>query len=409
MSRDGPSTEFPEASSGRFIIYAIGQAVSASGIWMQRMSIGWIAWELTHSVGWVGAIALTELVAAICVAPLAGAITDRCNPYLLSITTQSTAVVVALTLFCATSSGSMTLWLLFVLALLDSTWQGMNLPVRMTVINLIASRGSMARAVASNAIGFNVARAVGPALAGLIIVQAGVAFVFLVTAASFAVMIAIVFYLQTSIDRPIASSSATLAVDIVDGYKYVARTPTLAAIFMLLCAFSILGRPFTELFPAIAGEMFNGGPGVLSMLMSAQGVGALIAGFWMLRTRSNAAIVKTTFAAAFGMAGALLIFSYVESLAVGLLLMGVAGLCHVTCNVGMQSLAQLSAESAFRGRTMALYGLIVRAGTAASAAAIGLAAEWVGLQPLLGGAAALCALCVAIIFFRARGGMLDGV
>ncbi len=405
VQRDVPSDRSDEVRESRrnFIVYAIGQAISATGMWMQRMALGWLAWDLTHSVVWVGAMALTELVAALWVGPLAGVMTDRSNPFRLSLATQSCAVVIALALYGASAMGLLTIGLLWLLALADSTWQGLNQPVRMTLIGFLAERANMGRAVASNSIGFNVARTTGPMIAGLIIMQSDVANVFLANIATFIVMIGILIHLRPMIDRPAAVSPSSISRDMVDGYQYVARTPTLAAVFLLLLAFSVLGRPFTELFPAIAGQILDGGPGVLSMLMSAQGVGALVGGTWMLRRHSIPTIARTTFIAGFGMAAALIVFTCVNGLRPSLLLIALAGLCHVICNIGMQSLAQLHSAPAFRGRTMALYGLIMRAGPAIGAALIGLGAQWLGLPLLIGVAAALCGVLVLLIGARSKG------
>ena len=398
MRDQGQTT--PATSSHPFVLYAVGQAVSSTGSWMQRMAIGWLAWDLTQSVAWIGAIALTELVAALWVAPLAGVVTDRSNPYRLLF--QYCGMAVTLTLFAVTVTGAMTIELLWLLALADASWQGLSQPARAVAIGFLADRRHMARAVAANSIAFNVARAAGPALAGFVIVHAGTAAVFLVDGASFTVLILVLMRLRTSLDRPGAASGRSVLQDLVGGYRYVARTPAVATVFLLAMAFSVLGRPFTELFPAIAGDMLGGGPGVLSTLMSLQGVGALVGGMWMLRRRSTDRLVTVTYLAGIGMAGALVAFCLVGDRTAALALVVLAGLCHVMCNIGMQSLAQLFSDSMFRGRTMALYGLIFRTGPAASAALIGLGAGWLGLPLLIGLAAALCAVSLLVIALSRR-------
>ncbi|GAB4068558.1 MFS transporter [Ancylobacter sonchi] len=403
-----PGRTTPATSSRPFILYAAGQAVSSTGSWMQRMAIGWLAWELTQSVAWIGAIALTELVAALWVAPLAGVITDRSNPYRLNLLFQCCGMVVTLTLFAVTVTGAMTIELLWLLALADASWQGLSQPARAVAIGFLADRRHMARAVAANSIAFNIARAAGPALGGFVIVHAGTAVVFLVDGASFAVLILVLARLRAALDRPGAASGRSVLQDFVGGYRYIARTPAVATVFLLAMAFSVLGRPFTELFPAIAGDMLGGGPGVLSTLMSLQGVGALVGGSWMLRRRSTDRLVTVTYLAGIGMAGALVAFCLVGDRTAAFVLVALAGLCHVMCNIGMQSLAQLFSDSMFRGRTMALYGLIFRTGPAASAALIGIAAGWLGLPLLIGIAAALCAASLVAIGLVRRHAFADG-
>ncbi|MFK8252891.1 MFS transporter [Ancylobacter terrae] len=316
-------------------------------------------------------------------------------------------MVVSLALCLATATGALTIWLLWLLALADATWQGLGQPARMVAVGLVAGRKNMAQAIATSSIGFNVARAAGPATAGLIMVHGSPALVFLVDAASFLAMILALLHLRRRLDRPGPATGADILQDIVGGYRYISRTPAVATVFLTAAVFSVLGRPFTELFPAIAGEILGGGPGMLSVLMSAQGLGALVGGAWMLRRRSLPALVRITYLTGLVMTGAVVAFSVADGTELAVALIAVAGLGHVMCNIGMQSLAQLSADIAFRGRTMAIYGLIFRAGPAASAAIIGVGAEWLGLRLLLGVAAALCAAALVLIGLQRRGTLIE--
>ncbi|MCJ8144019.1 MFS transporter [Ancylobacter sp. A5.8] len=209
--------------------------------------------------------------------------------------------------------------------------------------------------------------------------------------------------LRPALNRPGAARRSAFLNDVFAGYRYIAHTPPVATIFLMVLAFSLLGRPFTELFPAIAGKMLGGGPAMLSLLMSAQGIGALAGGAWMLRRRPIPALARVTYGAGIGMALALVGFCLAGSGQLAIVLIALAGLGHVMCNIGMQSLAQLFAVREFRGRTMALYGLIFRIGPAASAALIGMLAEWLGLAPLIGAAAVACALCLIAVAITRRG------
>lgn len=380
-----------------FIIYAMGQSVASTGMWMQRLAIGWLAWDLTHSVAWVGAMALTEVVAALWVAPLSGVIVDRSNLFRLNLLLQGCAITVALLLFGVTMAGGMTIWLLWLLALADATWQGLSQPARMVAVGLLAGPKHMAQAIAFNSFGFNVARVTGPAVAGAIIIFASTSAVFVVNVVLFSVLIAVLWLLRAYLNQPGAIAGNGLVDDIVSGYRYIARTPAVATVFLMLLTFSLLGRPFTELFPAIAGDILGGGPATLSMLMSAQGIGGLIGGVWMLRDRPIPGIARSTFVAGIGLALALVAFCVVGSGHLAIALIAVAGACHVICNVGMQSLVQLFTVWTFRGRTMALYGLIFRVAPAASAALVGISAEWLGLAPLIAGLAVLSVVSFAVI------------
>lgn len=385
-----------------FVVFSAGQGASSIGTWMQKTAIGWTAWELTHSPAWVGAIALTELFAALWVAPLAGAVTDRSNPYKLLWTMQLVMLLLPVCLWQASLHGWINIGLLFGFALLDATANGFNQPARMVVTGILAGPERMSQAIASNSIAVNVARSIGPMLAGLLMLNGQVHAVFLANALSFLAMLAAVIYVRRWIDRAGFSSRANLRGDIHEGFRYIAHTPGIAMLFAFTIAFSLLVRPFTELFPAFAGQVFHGGPQTLSMLMSGQGFGALFGAVWMLRRRKQASVAMITLGTALGLALALLLFTATSHLAVAVSAMAVAGMLHVVCNISMQSLAQWGAVPEMRGRVMALYGLVFRCGPALGAFLIGLAAHYFSLRWLVGGAAFAFGVLVLTCWSRAR-------
>ncbi|MDQ8020469.1 MAG: MFS transporter [Moraxellaceae bacterium] len=390
-----PRAALPPARIRNFVNFSTGQGISAIGTWAQKTAVGWLVWELTHSPAWVGAIALSDLIAALWVAPLAGVVTDRSNPYRLLLTTQTLMIVLTLLLWGVVANGLATPWLLLGWAILDATVQGFNQPVRMVAIGSLAPPERMSQAIATNSIAANLARSIGPAIAGVVMLKGDVADVFLINAVSFAAMLGAVHYVRRWLDRPgLVDASASVLSDMASGFAYVRRTPEIATLFFLTLAFALLARPFTELFPALAGEVFKGGPQTLGMLMSAQGVGALVGASWMLKKRGRDALVRITFAAAVGIALALIAFASTRWLALGVATMALAGLFHVVCNIGMQSMAQTMSAPNMRGRVMALYGLIFRAGPALGAFLIGVLAHWIGLQWLIGTAAAIFGLLV---------------
>ena len=386
----------PAPKSRNFILFSIAQCVSFSGDWMQKAAVGWLAWELTHSPAWVGAVALSDLIAAFWVAPLAGTITDRSNPYRLIWLTQVLAMANSCLIWLLVVLGLVSPWLLLAWAVIDSTLQGFNQPARMMVTGSLAPHGRVSQAIAANSIAANIARSIGPMIGGFVMVHSGVSDVFLLNALSFIAIMAVLVHVRPWIDRPgLAVRSGRFTDDIVSGFRYVLRAPQVAMLFALALSFSLLARPFTELFPALAGGTFKGGPDTLGLLMTAQGIGALFGASWMLRKRPSGRLVRITFAAAFGIAVSLILFSTTGTFGLALPLIGFAGLFHVVCNIGMQTMAQTMSEPSMRGRVLALYNLVFRAGPALGAFLIGFAAHWFDLQVLIGLAAGV--LLVGII------------
>jgi predicted MFS family arabinose efflux permease len=377
---------------------------------MQKAAVGWLVWELTLSPAWVGTVALSDLIAAFWIAPLAGTVTDRSNPYRLIWTTQVLAIANSCLIWLLVVLGIVSPWLLLAWAVIDSTLQGFNQPARMMVTGSLAPHGRVSQAIAANSIAANIARSIGPMIGGFVMVHSGVSDVFLLNALSFIAIMAVLVHVRPWIDRPgLAVRAARFTDDIVSGFRYVLWAPQVAMLFVLALSFALLARPFTELFPALAGGTFKGGPDTLGLLMAAQGIGALFGAGWMLRKRPEGTIVRITFAAALGIAVSLILFSTTGIFGFALPLIGFAGLFHVVCNIGMQTMAQTLSEPSMRGRVLALYTMVFRAGPALGAFLIGFAAHWFDLQVLIGLAASalLLGLILSIpavrrIYFAAR-------
>src|SRR5690554_3616721 len=390
LPTESESPDEPREKMPPYVIFSAGQGVSAVGTWMQKTGVGWLTWELTHSPAWVGAIAMSDLIAAFWVAPLAGAVTDRSNPFRLILLTQSLMIIMALLLWGFVASGVITIWLLLGWAIVDATAQGFNQPVRMVAIGSLAPANKMSQAIATNSVAANLARSVGPAIAGLVMVAGDISYVFLINSISYLAMIMAIFRLRRYLDRPgLSSRKDPILQDIASGFNYIHHTPMIAGIFLLTVGFSLLARPFVELLPAIAGAVFDGGPQTLSTLMTAQGIGALLGATWMLKAKPANTLVAITFGSAVGLAFSLVFFSLVDDFYVAVAAIGIAGMFHVLCNIGMQSMAQTLRQPSMKGRVMALYGLIFRAGPALGAFTLGAAAHWINLQWLLGMTAAL--------------------
>jgi hypothetical protein len=215
-------------------------------------------------------------------------------------------------------------------------------------------------------------------------------------------MIAAVIFLRAWIDRPVEGQRSPIGRDVADGFSYIVRTPQIATLFLLALTFALFARPVFELLPAVAGDVFNGGPEVLTGLMSAQGIGALFGATAMLRRRAQPVLVRITFVAGVGLSAALIAFSSTSLVWVALPVMAVAGLCHVTCNIGMQAMAQMYAAPGYQGRVLGLYGLLIRTAPSIAAFGIGLGAALVDLQVLIGVAAGIAGVGIAVLVPRAR-------
>ncbi len=371
--------------------YAVGNGVSAVGTWMQRVAMGWLAWESTQSAAWVAAMSLGDLISGVLVAPWAGIATDGRNAYQLMRRVQLLCALQGVTVCILAATSRITIIGLLLLSVLLSIIEGLNQPSRMSVVSRLASRERLSQAVAANSMAFNLARSIGPALAAVAIIHVHVAVVFACDAASYLFFWHTLGRLRPLIDVP-GESHTDLPRDALSGVRFVRATPSLTVMFLYVISLSVLARPFAELYPAFAGRMQNGGPGTLAALTASQGLGALVGACWMLRGTPTPHLFRVTFRMALGLCASVILFTSSRSIMVAVPALLIAGFCHVSCTIGSQSLVQLITAPAYRGRVLALYGAIFRAAPPLGAFIIGLLATRWSLALLVGLAAAISAL-----------------
>ena len=165
--------------------YVAGNSLSLVGLWVQRVAIGWLTWELTGSAAWLGIVSLADLAPALLVGPFAGAYADRADRLRIVRIAQTLAMLQALALAALTAASLMRIELLVALVLANGIVVGINQPARLSLVSSLVPRADLPTAVAINSIVFNLARFIGPALAGVLIVQSGPAAAFAFNALSF--------------------------------------------------------------------------------------------------------------------------------------------------------------------------------------------------------------------------------
>jgi predicted MFS family arabinose efflux permease len=385
-----------------FGIYVAGSSVSLIGTWMQRIGVGWLAWDLSHSGAVLGLVAFADLFPTIVIGPFGGALADRFDRLRMMRIAQSAIMLQALTLFALTASGLITVELLIALVLFSGVVIGFNQPARLALAPSLVPRSDLATAVAINSIVFNLARFVGPALAGLVIVWWGVGMVFALNALSF---LAFLFALSRVRLAPLALDGQrrrSMLRAIADGVRYTGRHAGIGPLLLLHAILAVSARPFFELLPGFASDVFGRGASGLAMLASSVGIGAVLGGLWLAQRREEARLTEVALGSSFLVTLAVMIFSLSASFAVAMVCVALAGFGMVVAGVGTQTLIQTSVDEAMRGRVLSLFGLIFRGGPALGALVMGAASELVGLQaPVAAGT--IVGLVASVLIWRHRG------
>ena len=371
-------------------IYASGNAVSLVGIWMQRVAVGWLAWTLSHSGTWLGFMSMAEFFPVVFLSPIAGALADRRDRVGIIRITQIAGSIEATLLAVLVYSHTITIELLFALTLLLGVFNAFAQPSRLALIPTLVDRPALPSALAINAIIFNSARFLGPAVAGVVIARISVGAAFAVNAATYVIFLIAMLNMRGLPALPVGATQSVLKAS-AEAYAYASRHPGVAPMLLLFTVTTIGTRGFVELFPGFADSVFGRGPEGLSMLTSTVGLGAICGALWMLLRPAIVGLTRLVLVNTLLISLAILAFTATDRFIVALPCVFLAGTAMTITGIGAQTLLQAAVDVRLRGRIMALYGMIFRAGPAVGAVLMGSLSGHFGLRlPLAAGAFVSC-------------------
>jgi MFS family permease len=368
-------------SERNYGIYTAGNGVSLIGTWVQRIAVGWLTWELTRSSTWLGAMAFAELFPSILIGPIAGAVADRVSRLRILAVGHVLLMIQAVALAFLNALELMTVWRLFALVLFGGVVTAFNQPARLAIIPSLVPRLQLSTAVAFNSVVFNLARFIGPAIAGVLIVGGGLTLTFAVNAVSFlAFLVALGQIRLGGGGEEGRRQRRSLLADVGEGLSYVRGHPGIGPMLLLMIVTSIGLRPIPELLPGFADAVFGRGAGGLAALSASIGVGAMAGGLWLAQRGGQEGLARVAFSTSLALALANLGFVATTRFELALVAAAAGGLTMVTSGVAAQTLVQMAVDGAMRGRVMSLYGIVFRGGPAIGAVVLGVLADHVGLR-----------------------------
>jgi MFS family permease len=379
--------------------FFIGQAVSLTGTWMQSVALAWLVLELTHSPTWLGFAIALQFVPVLFLGPYGGVIVDRLDKRRLIIATQCAAAVQALVLGILAATGNASLAWVLVLSAASGLINVLDNPARQAFVREMVAADQVRNAVSLNAVLVNVARAVGPAVAGILIATIGVGVCFIINAASFAAAIIAYATMNTSTlnpSTPVARAPGQLRA----GLAYVRRSPELLVPLLMMALVGTLTYEFQVSLPALATETFGGDARSYGLITAAMGVGAVIGGLASAGRAATGIGPMATAAAAFG------VTDLITALTPTAVWAGISLIAVGASSIWFLSLAnatiQVSSSAAMRGRVMALWSVAFLGSTPIGGPLIGWVAETFSPRWALavGAAAALAAAALGAVALR---------
>ncbi len=388
---------FSALSIPNFRRFFIGQSISLVGTWMQSIAQSWLVFRLTHSATDLGFVVALQTLPVLLLGAYGGVIADRVDKRKLMVILQSLMGLQALALGILTVTHLVSFWQICLLAVILGLNNTFENPARQSFVLEMVGGERVRNAVSLNSTMVNGARAIGPAIAGLIIAVAGVGVCFLFNAASF---VAVVYSLRSmEVATLLRSEPAGRAKgQMREGFRYVAKEPRLLVPLIMCAIVGMLTYEFQVSLPVVASETFHGGAATYGFLTAAMGVGAVLGGL-VTANRGRTGLWPLTIAgASFGLV--VLLAALAPLLGLEFVALAAVGWASVTFLATGNSTLQLEATPSMRGRVMSLWSVAFMGSTPIGGPAIGwviaVSNARVGL-----GVGALAALVAAAIGFVA--------
>ena len=338
-----------------FRLFFGGQTISLIGTWMTRIATSWLVYRLTGSALLLGTISFAGQIPTFIFAPFAGVWVDRLDRRQVLVWTQTLSMVQSLALAALTLSHNITIHWLLGLSVMQGIINAFDMPGRQSfMVQMVEDRADLSNAIAINSSMVNMARLVGPSLAGMLIAVTSEGWCFLIDGISYLAVIASLLLMRVHIALIKRQATSTFT-DLKVGWTYVSEFLPIRTILTLFALVSLMGMPYVVLMPIFAASVLRGGPHTLGFLMAAMGIGALISALSLAARRSVRGLVRMIpiAAAVFGLG--LIGFGFSRNFWLSMAMVMVAGMGMMMGMAASNTVIQTIVSEDKRGRVMSYY------------------------------------------------------
>lgn len=380
--------------------YTLSNVASLTGTWLQKLAMSWLVWEQTQSPSWLGTLIFADLITVIAVSPIVGAVADRMDRLKLMTLAQVIMMSQAVAMALFYGMGWTNIWILLAMQVWQSAGQGTHTASRMALIPSLVPKPLLAPAIGVNAMTYNTARFLGPAVAGLVIAHWGQMPAFILNALSYIPFILVLRTITIATPDEVTTSKGNILAQIGEGMRYAARHPGIGPLIFIMGIVSFSVRALPDMLPGFAADVFGQGVDGLAWLTSAMGIGAAAAGLMLSRTNGTRGLTSRLAWNVAYMSLSVLIFVATRNFAVGVAAAVICGYVITTNGATTQTLIQSAVDGAMRGRAMSTFTLIYLGAPALGGLVFGHLADIIGLRLTFAIGAALCFCCFLWMFPR---------
>ncbi len=338
-----------------FRLFFGGQSISLIGTWMTRIATAWLVYRLTKSSLLLGTVSFAGQIPTFLLAPFAGVLVDRMDRRKVLVWTQALAMVQSLALAALTLTKVINIHEVLALSVFQGLINAFDMPGRQAfMVQMVEDRGDLSNAIAINSSMVNLARLIGPSLAGLVIAATNEGWCFLIDGVSYIAVIISLLLMQVKAEAA-KRHAASMLEQLKEGWTYVSGFIPIRTILLLFALLSLMGMPFVVLMPVFAAQVLHGGPHTLGFLMGALGVGALISALSLVLRKTVRGLLKMIPVAALVFGIGLIGFGLSNLQWLSLLLMLVTGFGMMQGMTASNTIIQTLVPEDKRGRVMSYY------------------------------------------------------
>lgn len=338
-----------------FRLFFGGQSISLIGTWMTRIATAWLVYRLTKSALLLGTVTFAGQIPTFLLAPFAGVLVDRLNRRTVLLWTQSLAMVQSLALAVLTLTHLITIDEILVLSAFQGFINAFDMPGRQAFMaQMVEGREDLSNAIAINSSMVNLARLLGPSLAGIVIAATNEGWCFLIDGVSYIAVIISLALMRVEREQ-VRRAAASMVAQLREGWEYVSSFIPIRAILLLFALVSLMGMPYVVLMPIFAAKILHGGPHLLGFLMGAAGVGALVSALSLVVRKSVRGLLKMLPISAAMFGAGLVCFGFSRITWLSLVLMIVVGFGMLQGLTASNTIIQTLVPEDKRGRVMSYY------------------------------------------------------
>ncbi|MFT8315884.1 MAG: MFS transporter [Clostridium sp.] len=347
---------FPALKYKYFRYFLAGQCVSLMGTWMQRTAQQWVFYSITKSAFLLGVLGVFQFTPMLLFSLFAGVFVDRFPKKKLLLITQFLQMMQAFIFAILIWSGNIKYWHVLILAGIYGIVQTFDMPTRQAFFIELVGKDDLISAIGMNSTVVNIARILGPALSGIILLKLGSVFCFLINGVSFiAVLISLISI--KSYYASIRKAKCNIIEDITNGLKYIKSQKIIFTAVMLMLVVGTFAFNNEVIIPVYVKEVLHKSAGAYSTLLTASGVGALIGSVkFASNTRRKSNII---FISALILSMCLVIQGFVHTYYISIFILAIYGFFNIIFMASVNSTIQINSSDEYRGRAVSVYSLVL--------------------------------------------------